>query len=132
MPINGTKLILIGEDDVDDQEFLKEIFNTVDPTFELVFLNNGRDVVAHVGKLRDSFPCLILLDYNMPGLNGSEILEELQKLPSTHAIPKVIWSTSGSSTFRNLCLQAGATDYVIKPSNVNDLKKIVEYMVSIC
>jgi CheY-like chemotaxis protein len=132
MPTVDSKLILIGEDDVDDQEFLKEIFSIVAPHFSLHFLNNGKAIVEHVGKILDTLPCLILLDYNMPGLNGAEILQELRAIPEYQSVPKMIWSTSGSESFKNLCLAAGANDYIIKPSSVDDLKKVVEYMVSFC
>jgi DNA-binding response OmpR family regulator len=128
-----SKFILIGEDDLDDQEFLKEIFNKVDDSFELTFISKGMEVVNYMGNLLDTQrPCLIVLDYNMPGLNGAQILQELRKTQKFDDIPKIIWSTSGSEFFKNLCREAGAIDYVTKPSNLNDLTEIVRYMVSFC
>jgi len=128
-----SKYILCGEDDKDDEDLLQEIFSTMDPSFTLYFAHNGRKLVSALAKLpEDRLPCLIILDYNMPELNAAEILTEVNKHDRYNAIPKIIWSTSGADKYKKLCLNLGATDYVIKPSNVNDLRKIVQYMISYC
>ena len=128
-----SRFILLGEDDADDQEMLKEVFASIDTTFILFFVNNGGEILSALGKLRDDqMPCLIVLDYNMPGLNGADILKELSTNERYQNIPKVVWSTSGSEKFRSVCLELGALDYVIKPNNVTDLEKIARYMLSLC
>ena len=128
-----SKFILLGEDDADDQDMLKEVFESIDASFILFFVNNGREVLSALEKLRDDqMPCLIVLDYNMPGLNGADILRELGTNERYEKIPKIVWSTSTSEKFRNLCLELGAQDYVIKPNNVIDLEKTARYMLSVC
>lgn len=128
-----SKFILLGEDDIDDQEMLKEVFTSIDKSFILLFVNNGKEVISALEKLRDDqMPCLIVLDYNMPGLNGSDILKEVGQNERYKDIPKVVWSTSGSEKFKNLCMELGAADYVIKPSNSIELEKIARYMLSFC
>ena len=127
------KLILFGEDDVDDKEFLVEVFSTVDKAFYLEFVNNGRKVlIALEKKPDDQLPCLIVLDYNMPELNGAEILLELKNYRRYDLIPKVIWSTSGSDTYKSICLALGAKAYVMKPSNVKDFEDTVRLMITFC
>lgn len=128
-----SKFIVCGEDDKDDEELLKEIFTTVDDTFELFFVNNGRKLLETLDQLPEhKLPCLLVLDYNMPELNGAEILRELKTKDRYNSIPKIIWSTSGAEMYKQVCLNLGAADYVIKPSNVNDLQQIVKYMISYC
>ncbi|HEV7783638.1 MAG TPA: response regulator [Chitinophagaceae bacterium] len=127
------KFILLGEDDPDDQEMLTDVFSSLDKSFTLLFVNNGKEVVSALGKLKDEqMPCLIVLDYNMPGMNGAEILKEIASNERYKDIPKIMWSTSGSDKFKKTCLELGALDYVIKPSNNDDLKKIANYMLSLC
>jgi CheY-like chemotaxis protein len=129
----NSKFILVGEDDIDDQEFLKEIFSAIDNSFELFFMNSGSQVLSELENLEDKhLPCLIVLDYNMPGLNGAEILKELKRNSRYNSIPRIIWSTSRSNTYKDICLSLGATDYVVKPSNVNDLTQAARYMLSFC
>lgn len=128
-----SKFILLGEDDPDDQEMLTEVFASIDKSFILFFVNNGKEVLSLLEKLReDQMPCLIVLDYNMPGLNGADILREIGGNPQYGDIPKIVWSTSSSEKFKNTCLELGAADYVIKPSSSTDLEKIARYMLSLC
>jgi len=130
---HGSKLILIGEDDLDDQEFLKEIFISIDDSFRLIFASNGPEVLSLLEKIEDvELPCLIVLDYNMPGSNGAEILKELKDNSRYDPIPKIIWSTSRSDTYKDICLEMGANDYLVKPSSVSELVEICRYMLSSC
>jgi CheY-like chemotaxis protein len=128
-----SKSIILGEDDIDDEEFLKELFSSVDGSFSLTFIHNGREVIEYLAGLADEqLPCLIVLDYNMPAVTGAEILQELQKQSRYDDIPKIIWSTSPSDMFRKKCLESGADDYVIKPSSVHELLETIQYMISFC
>jgi len=68
----------------------------------------------------------------MPGSNGAEILKELRADSRYDAIPKIIWSTSRSDIYKDSCLELGANDYLVKPSNVNDLVDMCRYMLSVC
>ena len=128
-----SKFILLGEDDADDQEMLKEVFTSIDESFVLFFVNNGGEILSALEKLKNNqLPCLIVLDYNMPGLNGADILKELGTNERYKHIPRIVWSTSASEKFKKLCLELGAADYVIKPNNIKDLERIARYMLSIC
>ena len=131
--ITNTKLVLIGEDDIDDQEFLKEVFSSIDDSFLIVFASNGQEVFEYLDEKNNNvMPCLIVLDYNMPGMNGIDILRELKNDNRFCEVPKIIWSTSKSPTYKEVALELGANDYLIKPSNVNDLTDICRYMLSTC
>jgi CheY-like chemotaxis protein len=128
-----SKYILLGEDDIDDEELLKEVVSRIDPSYTLEFVNNGRNVINRLQEMEKcGMPSLIVLDYNMPTLNGAEILQELKRLKRFDAVPKVIWSTSDSNTYRTICLELGARDYVIKPSNMQGLTEVARYMLSFC
>ena len=127
----NSRSILIGEDDIDDQELLQEIFSSVDKSLELEFVPNGSRVLDYLKQCNDeNLPSLILLDYNMPERNGAEILNELKITERYSSIPKIIWSTSRSQMFKDICLKLGANDYVIKPSKVNDFIEMARYIIS--
>ena len=127
------KYILCGEDDKDDEDFLHETFTNVDPSYTLVFVNNASKLLHMLRLVPDSgLPCLILLDYNMPEMNGAEILGEIKQQLRYEKIPKVIWSTSGSSIFRERCIELGANDYLTKPSSVNEMIALARHILSFC
>ena len=127
------KFILLGEDDIDDQEILEEIFSSIDSSFRIQFINNGKKVVSHLEEIQDEhLPCLIVLDYNMPELNGAEILKNLDNNLRIKKVPKIIWSTSNAPAYKNMCLELGACDYLVKPSKINMLEDMVKHMLSYC
>jgi CheY-like chemotaxis protein len=125
------RLILIGEDDVDDKEILEEIFMSIDTSLKLHFLNNGEKLI-HFLKNSDELPCLIILDYNMPDLNGAQILKGLENIERLKKIPKMIWSTSDAPTFKQKCLELGACEYLVKPGKIKDLENMIRHMLSYC
>jgi DNA-binding response OmpR family regulator len=71
-------------------------------------------------------PDLILLDVNMPGMDGYTTLEHMKRHPRTYEIPVMILSGLDWSYERGLALELGADDYLPKPVRVDDLRKKVE------
>ncbi len=127
------KYILIGEDDIDDQEILQEVFADIDSNCELKFITNGRKLISFLEALPpQELPSLIVLDYNMPELNGEEILRKLQNSKEFKNIPKILWSTSSVSANKTKCVELGASDFLVKPSTIEKLEEIARYMLSFC
>ncbi|HUZ57656.1 MAG TPA: response regulator [Hanamia sp.] len=130
---NSSKLILIGEDDIDDKEILEEIFLSIDPSIQLHFINSGQKLLSFLENAdQEQLPCLIILDYNMPALNGSEILKYLQPMKRLKNIPRIIWSTTNVGSFKSTCMELGASDYFVKPSSLKDLEALIKRMLSYC
>ncbi len=127
------KFILLGEDDLDDQEFLSDTLRSIDDNFKFKSVENGRALIQFLAGLGDNdLPDLIILDYNLPLLNGAEILQILNESPRYAAIPKIVWSTSKSPACKADCLRMGASDYVVKPNDMSTLKEVATYMLSFC
>lgn len=127
------KFILLGEDDIDDQEILEGVFETINANLHLKFINNGQKLITYIEEILDEhLPCLIVLDYNMPELNGADILKKLQKNERMLKVPKIIWSTSNAPAYKTKCLELGACDYLVKPSNINNLENMLKHMLSYC
>lgn len=127
------KYILIGEDDIDDQEILQEVFTDIDDSYGLKFINNGRKLLGFLETLTtDNLPCLIILDYNMPELNGEDLFKKLKQYKHLDNTPKILWSTSSVSANKAKCVELGVSDFLVKPSTINKLEEIVRYMLSFC
>lgn len=128
-----TKYILLGEDDIDDEEIIEEIFFAIDPSLQVQFIDNGQKLISYLEEVTDNLlPCLIILDFNMPGLNGAEILKNLNHNQRVQHVPKIIWSTSNAPAYKKMCLELGARDYLVKPSRIKDLEQMIRHMLSYC
>ena len=130
--VSKSSVILIGEDDIDDQEILTEIFREFNKSFELHFINSGRKLISYLMEAAHDAPCLILLDYNMPELNGEEILKRINADKRFENIPKIVWSTSNAANYKERCINAGAMEYLVKPSTIQSLKDTLLHIVSFC
>ncbi len=119
--------MLIAEDDEDDVSLLKSFLAELPGSPEIIVINKGDKVISFFENLPGNrMPCLILLDYNLPSVSGFEILNVLSENKKFHSIPKVIWSTSNSSHYENLCLSKGANAYFVKPSSIPGFQDLVQ------
>lgn len=126
-------LILLAEDDEDDQEFITLALKSMEPQPNFHISSNGNELLDHLSGLPDNgLPCLIVLDLNMPGLNGLQTLEVLNDDPKYSKIPKVIFTTSDSETEKRKCLQKGASDFIVKPNNLQEVTKAIGNMLGYC
>src|SRR5216110_2667951 len=78
--------------------------------------------------VRKQPPCLLLLDYDMPGLDGADVSKQIRADPSPAVaqIPTIMLTGHGSEESEVLCLQAGADDFVTKPINAAVLRARIE------
>ena len=128
-----THVILVAEDDPDDQELIAIAFSKADPSIKLCIVNNGRAVLDYLQNATDTnLPCVILLDYNMPELNGAQVIQSISPDKRFAVIPKIILSTSDNPQYIEDALQKGANAYKIKPDNFQQLVSIAEEMAALC
>jgi CheY-like chemotaxis protein len=113
--MESAPLILIAEDDYEDRFILSETFNELGHTDVLVFVDDGIRLLEYLGTAHPGKVKLIVLDLNMPKLNGTEILRMLKNEPRYAAIPVIIFSTSVNEIEKNICMELGAKEYVTKP-----------------
>ena len=126
--------ILLAEDDEDDKEFISLAFKKVTSKHRLHIADNGQQAIEFLLNVDDEkgLPCLIVLDLNMPVMDGVQTLEALNQKTKFKNIPKVIFTTSDSEIDKARCLSNGATDYLVKPANMTGIMKSVETMLQYC
>lgn len=126
--------ILIGEDDIEDQFILEEYFQENNIKDCVCFEKNGKKILEYLERIADddNLPNLIVLDLNMPLLNGTQTLLELKKNPRFANIPTIIYSTSNNEHERRKCISFGAVDYLVKPMTVDEgnvmVKEFLRYI----
>jgi len=118
--------IVIADDDPDDHYLVKQALNELDSTTETTSVYNGLqllDLLLRRGtyKNMNELPDVILLDINMPLLDGFEALKEIRKHRELSTIPVYIMSTSQSNEDRRKAIELGATGYYQKPANFKNL-----------
>lgn|SRR5436305_3061636 len=82
--------ILIVEDDENVGEFLQQAIDEWTP-YQTTVVNDGFNALERGKQIQ---PCLLLLDYKLPGLNGLEIYERFQSMDETRGVPTIMMSTS--------------------------------------
>lgn len=127
------KFILIADDDLEDIELLSEVILQLEAGTKLHMVTNGTMVLDFLENTKDEeLPSLIVLDYNMPSMNGAEVLEQLGKNPRYQKIPRIIWSTSNNSSYITECMNKGATTYFVKPATHKNLVEQATEMLRVC
>lgn len=124
------KLLLCVEDDLDDCAWIQEAAAEVDPKLEFAHKQNGQEALQFLQELkeRNTLPCLILLDINMPILDGKETLKMLKKDRELRDIPVVVFTTSANIDDR-LFFQKYNVEVVTKPSGLEHFHKVIEHIV---
>ena len=123
--------ILLADDDIEDQDILKNAIVQLNPALVITTVFNGSEALEYlVNCSTDKLPALIILDYKMPVLNAVEVLERLQSYTQFKVIPKVVWSTSFQEEHIRLCMERGASHYFKKPFNETELAAVAKQMLA--
>ena len=116
--MNGIQ-ILVAEDDAEDRFIMMESFKELQAESTIKFVEDGSYVVPFL-EANPGLPIsLIVLDLNMPKLNGTETLRLLKNHEVYSKIPVIIFSTSVNEIEKEACITIGAQDYITKPSSYN-------------
>lgn len=130
MPQTPGPYILLADDDDEDQEFFKEAFARQAPDIEIESVWDGEEVLTYLNdRADDALPGLIVLDYKMPVLNGSEVLDRLRQDARFASIPKVVWSTSSQQEHIDSCLEKGAAHFFTKPNTPAQLLNMAKQIL---
>jgi chemotaxis family two-component system response regulator Rcp1 len=124
------RLILVVQDNPDHTRLIKDALNEKAGQYQIVAIADGvkaMEFLHHRGEYANTTrPDLILLDLNLPGKDGREILAEIKADPQLRRIPIVVLTTSANDQdiFRSYELQGNC--YVVKSSNLDQLFQLVK------
>jgi two-component system, response regulator len=126
--MQAKKLIII-EDSQDDFEAIVRGFKEADLDCPIVWYKNSKEALEFFDTLpernqKSISSKLVILDLNMPGTDGRQLLEIIKLTPQLKAMPVVIFSTSADKKDIADCYSNGASSYIQKPVNFDDLKLI--------
>lgn len=126
-------IVLYADDDEDDRELLEKSFNAFSSNVEIVTFVNGVEIIRYLEDLNglDPAPCLIILDINMPLLNGKEALERIRGMHRYFEVPAILFTTSVQLADKTFAERHNA-GFITKPIYAEQLTSIVEIFVDHC
>jgi len=113
--MRDSRPVLLVEDDTIDAMTVRRAFRDLKVTNPLVHAVNGEEALAHLANGANDKPCLILLDLNMPKMNGIEFLGVAKTDPAMKKIPVVVLTTSSEERDVVESFRLSVAGYIIKP-----------------
>ena len=134
-PGHESKLILLIEDNEDDQRLTLRALRRNNIMNEVVVACDGQEAVDYLfgtgsfsGRDLSVMPAVVLLDLNLPGVSGLEVLRRIRATSETKRIPVVVLTSSGDDNQIDESYSLGANSYVQKPDDPSDFSDMVLQM----
>lgn len=125
--------LYIVDDNCDHHFLLYTILKQISADYSVRFFEDGKKLIRHLLSLsrNSDFPSLIVLDLNMPGMNGLQLLKLLKKpaeslLAPFALIPVIMLSSETRTDKIQQCYEAGASAFVVKPMDFEKLKNTLQ------
>ncbi|MEH1814313.1 MAG: response regulator [Nostoc sp.] len=135
-PMQQTPLLLIVEDSNEDFEALQRFLGRSTIAIAIQRCVNGEQALAflyrtgsYVERQSAPRPGLIVLDLNLPGTDGREVLRRIKQDDNLKMIPVVVFTTSNNPKDIEVCYQYGVNSYIVKPINFAQLKRDIQMLV---
>jgi len=122
------KILLIEDDMIEIMKF-KRTIDKLNLQHKIVEANNGEDAMKLLSE-KDNLPDIILLDLNMPKINGIEFLHILKNDKRLSYIPAIILTTSNNPKDLLECFKIGVSGYIIKPLKYEEYVHKIEKALS--
>ena len=125
--------ILWADDDADDLALMKEILARNNKQYEIVEVGNGKEALEYLVKSKKerSLPCLVILDINMPVIDGKETLALLKRSDDFREIPVVVFTTSSSELDKMFCRRYDV-EMITKPPHYKSFEDAILRLLSFC
>ena len=114
---NNSKIIYLADDDQDDRFFISEAIKKFNPEITIIEVENGVELLSMMQE-ENNPPGLVLVDMNMPKMNGLETVSAIRNSPGFSFIPAVMLSTSSDPSLISLAYEAGVNSFFIKPTSL--------------
>lgn len=127
------RIVLCVDDDPDDQMLVLDIIREIDPTIRVASAVNGVEALRFLeeAKNREELPCLVIMDINMPLMDGKQALARIRKDDDLEGVPVVLFTTSSASMDRTFAASHGV-EMITKPINQMELYRVVKHLLSYC
>jgi CheY-like chemotaxis protein len=130
MANDARKLLLVDDDEV-DAYLIRKAFGLASVPLEFNHLMDGRDLNEYLNRAsapphKPAPPDIVLLDINMPAMNGFEVLRKLREFETVGHIPVVMLTTSTLPADVERAYREGANSFIVKPNSVDEMQAFAE------
>jgi CheY-like chemotaxis protein len=126
------RIVLCVDDDPDDRELIRNAIFKVNPSYSVAYATNGKEALQYLNRAESTeLPCLVIMDINMPVMDGKQALMEIKKNKRLRHLPIVVFSTSSHPSDINFCHQYGV-ELVTKPANFSQFTSETERLLQHC
>ncbi len=125
-----SKLILYADDDIDDRTWFKDACRAVSQSWQVHFVETGRQVLDYLENKQQPMPSLIMLDLNMPGMDGRQTLKQLKAMEALQSIPIVMVTNSVNRIDKEVCQRLGAASLITKPHTMGQWQQVIRELGS--
>jgi CheY-like chemotaxis protein len=131
MPFTST--ILCVDDDEDDLFFIRETIESQGHLFDIEEATNGQEALHYleVSLEKNSFPCLIIMDMNMPRMDGRQAITKIKENEQLSKIPIVVFTTS-SNIIHQKFFESQGIRFITKPFDYKVFTKEIINLLSFC
>ncbi|MDQ6481596.1 response regulator [Dyadobacter sp. LHD-138] len=124
------KTVHLADDDEDDRQLMKEAFEEANPEVKVVESENGRELIDSMKNSDDLSESVVVVDMNMPTMNGLEAVAAIKADPELAAVPTVMLTTSDNPDLIRKAKEAGVDDFVTKPNSFRGLIDIAKRILT--
>ena len=126
-------IVFYADDDLDDLELVKDAFAQYAKDVEVLTATDGSKALSYLSNLKkyDTIPCLIILDVNMPVIDGKETLLRLRELEHFQEVPVVLFTTSSQPIDKSFAQRYNA-GFITKPIDVKQMEFIADKFIDHC
>jgi CheY-like chemotaxis protein len=114
--------ILVAEDTQMNMLVIGNMLRTILPNVKMIEANNGIEAIREIKLIQ---PDLVLMDVQMPELDGLEATRQIRKLKNGLTVPVIALTAGVSKEEREQCFKSGMDDFLAKPIEKNELKRII-------
>ena len=126
-------VILCVDDDEDDLFFIKEIIQSQGHSFKIEEAKNGVDALQYLqdGLLKGQLPCLIIMDMNMPRMDGKQTISKIKENEQLSKVPIVVFTTSSNATHQKY-FESQGIQFITKPFDYKVFTKEIINLLAFC
>jgi two-component system response regulator len=122
--------VLIVEDSLPDYQSVLRVFRKIGMRNPVHHCETGQQALDFLTQDGNPRPGIILLDLNLPGTDGRDVLRWIKNKQALKSIPVVIFSTSDSDKDIAECYESGANGYITKPVDLEQLYKVIDSVMT--